>query len=106
MADVPPRNQRPTATEHSVIRAAQASQSSCSCGEVHADGSGVTPAVMARMRGYLAAHPGHQFAVDDEAGLVAVITSDDSGHPKIIAQSNDLAALLDTVGAPAAENLS
>jgi len=58
------------------------------------------------MQGYLAIHPGHQFAVDDEAGIVAVIAPHESGQPEIIALSEDLAALLDAVSAPAAENLS
>lgn len=106
MTDTPAPNQPLTATERSVLRAAQATHGRCSCGEVHADETEVTPAVTARMRGYLAAHPDHRFAVDDEAGLVAVIVTAPSGPPKVISCSCNLTAVLDAVGAPDATEFS
>lgn len=96
----------PTATEQRALSAAKASRERCLCGEVHPDGDGVTQGVTARMRGYLAANPGHQFAVDDEAGIVAVIIPRDPGPPEVLAWSGDLIALLDQIEAPATESLS
>lgn len=101
----------PTATEQGILDAARANRGRCLCGEVHGD-DGITPDVIARMLGYLAENPGHQFAVDEEAGIVAVIASrdpsdaDDPGAPEIIARSEDLVELLDLVNAPPAESLS
>ena len=108
--NIPASSQHPTAAEQSVILAARASRDRCVCGEVHEDpGDGVTPAVIARMRGYLAANPGHRFAVDDDAGIVAVITGHDPaspGTPEILAWSGDLIALLDSVDAPSTAGMS
>lgn len=100
---------RPTAAEEDVIRTARADQERCACGEVHpaGDDDWVSPAAVTRMRAYLAAHPEHQFAVDVDAGLIAVIAvRSDSDEPQVLACSDDLRALLDHVSAPAAENLS
>jgi hypothetical protein len=61
------------------------------------------------MKGYLAANPGHQFAVEEEAGIIAVIATSDANQPDdvtVLAWSSNLVALLDQVGAPAAEDLS
>lgn len=105
--NIPASGQPPTAAEQSVILAAQASQGRCVCGEVHE--AGITPAVIARMKGYIAAHPGQQFAADEEAGIMAVIVTPDPaepGPPHIIAWSRDLLALLDDIGAPPAADLS
>lgn len=100
-------NQHPTAAEQDAIVGAQTSRERCVCGEVHeTDGDGVTPDVIARMRAYLAENPGHQFAVDDEAGIVAVIIARDSRQPEVVAWADDLIELLDHVGAPPAEGLS
>lgn len=99
----------PTAAEQNVIHAARASREQCACGKVHADGDAVTPAVIARMRAFLASHPDRQFAVDDEAGIIALITACDPaapGPPEVHAWAGDLTALLDHLGAPAAESLS
>lgn len=76
----------------------------CECGNVHP--GGVTPTMIARMKAYLHAHPDRQFAVDDDAGIVAVIISHLPGDPEVIARSPDLADLLNRIGAPAAEELS
>lgn len=99
---------RPTAAEEDVIRTARADQERCACGEVHlADDGRVSPATVTRMRAYLAAHPEHQFAVDDDAGFIAVIAvRAASDEPQVLACSDNLHALLNHVGAPSAENLS
>lgn len=76
----------------------------CTCGEIHPDG--VTPAMIGRMKAYVAAHPDRQFAVDDQAGIVAVVISHPPGDPEVVARSTDLADLLNRIGAPAAEELS
>lgn len=76
----------------------------CACGAIHSDG--VTPAMIARMKAYVAAHPDRQFAVDDEAGIVAVIIPHPPDDPEVIDRSPDLADLLNRIGAPAAEELS
>lgn len=96
------------AAEQDALFATRAQRERCRCGEVHCDCDGVTPAVVARMKGYLAAHPGHQFAIDEEAGIVAVITHDPAGlgQPTVLRWAEDLAALLDAVGAPDASELS
>ena len=94
--------------EQNVIAVARARSEQCLCGDVHADG-GVTLSVVARIRGYLAEHPGHRFAVDDEYGIVAVIIARDPGlpgPPEVVAWSEDLLVLLDKVGAPSAAGLS
>lgn len=99
----------PTEAEQDVIRSARNSTERCRCGEIHEDECGITPAVIARMMGDLGAHPGHQFAVDEEAGIVAVIAVHDPADPdqtEILARSEDLIELLDTIGAPAAADLS
>lgn len=99
----------PTDDELNVICSARSSREGCLCGEVHPGGDGITPAVIARMRGYLAANPGHQFAVDDEAGIVAIViprASADPGPPEILAWSGDLLELLDSIDAPSAADLS
>ena len=101
----PDREKRPTDVELGVISAARARRQQCRCGQAHEDG-GVAPAVVARMRGYLAAHPGHQFAVDDEAGIVAVIIARDSAVPEVVAWAGDLPGLLDDIGAAPASGLS
>ena len=54
-------------------------------------------------------NPGRQFAVDEEAGIVAVVVAPapgTPGPPEIIAWSDDLLELLTQVDAPSAENLS
>ena len=97
------------ARAHRIILAAQASRERCACGEIHEDGHGITPAVIARMKAYLAANPGHRFAADEDAGILAVITAHDPvrpGPPEILAWSRDLIDLLDTIGAPPAADLS
>lgn len=99
-----PAGQDLTAAEQDIILAARASRDQCLCGEPH-DG-GITPAVKARMRAYLAAHPGHQFAYDDEPGIVAVIIPNDSGAPEVVAWADSLLSLLDIVGAPPAAWMS
>lgn len=72
----------------------------CVCGEFHSGDRGVTAATMTRMRAYLTAHPGHQFAVDDDTGIIAVIVTPlpgTSGPLRVIARSTDLADLLDAI---------
>lgn len=76
----------------------------CACGEIHPDG--VTPAMIARMKAYAAAHPDHQFAVDEEAGIIAVVIPRPSGGLQVLAHSHDLTDLLDRIGAPSAGELS
>lgn len=97
--------------EQDILRAARAIRDRCVCGKTHPDGDGITPAVVGRMRAYLAGNPGHQFAVDEEAGIVAVVVAPAPapgapGPPEIIAWSNDLLELLAQIDAPPAENLS
>lgn len=98
----------PTPTEQAAIHIAHDRREECRCGEIHEEG-GITSAVIARMMGYLAAHPGHQFAVDEEAGVVAVIAAydpDGFDPPEILARSDDLTELLDAIDAPSAADLS
>lgn len=100
-------NQQPTPTEQEVIDTADRSQERCKCGDAHRDDeNAVTPAVIARMRGYLDGHPGHRFAVDADAGIVAAIIPRNPGLPTVLAWSEDLLELLDALGAPAAPVLS
>lgn len=101
----------PDARARRVILAAQSNRDRerCVCGEIHEDGHGITPAVVARMRAYLAANPDHRFAADEDAGIIAVIIAKDPaapGPPEILAWSRDLTALLDAIGAPPAADLS
>jgi len=58
------------------------------------------------MKAYLALNPAHRFAVDEDEGIVAVIVLHESGPPRLLARSGDLAALLDEIGAPAIADLS
>lgn len=103
----PGRHPRPAAAaEEEAIAAARASRETCLCGEAHSDHDGITPALLARMRGYLAMNPGQQFAYDDEAGIVAVIIPHDPAPPDIIAWSDSLPSLLDIISAPPAAELS
>lgn len=104
--NTPDVSQHPTAAEQDMLSAARASRERCLCGEVHDDGDGITPALVARIRGYLAANPGHQIAYDDEAGIVAVIIARDPGPPEVLAWSGCLVGLLDDIGAPPAAGLS
>lgn len=62
--------------------------------------------MIARMNAYVATHPDRQFAVDDEAGIVAVVIPHSSGEPEVLAHSNDLSDLLNRIDVPAAEELS
>lgn len=79
----------------------------CACGEPHEDDvTAVTPATTARMRAYLAANPAHQFAVDEDSGIVALIRPRDPVAPEIIAWSTTLPDLLTQVDAPPPETLS
>lgn len=94
----------PTAAEEAVISAARAKQEKCHCGEPHGDG--IAPALIARMKGYLAEHPGQRFAYDDESEIVALVVPRDPDPPEILAWAACLADLLDTVEAPPAHELS
>lgn len=76
----------------------------CACGDVHA--SGVTPAIIGRMKAYLYAYPDRQFAVDEDAGIVAVIVPRACRGPEVLAHSHALADLLDQIGAPTPGDLS
>lgn len=98
----------PTAAEQAAFSAARDRLSRCTCGEPHSCGCGIIPEMVARMRGYLAEHPGHKFAADEEAGIIAVITapSGTSGDLEVVAWACYLPDLLDRIGAPAAEGLS
>lgn len=61
------------------------------------------------MKAYLALHPGHEFALDEEAGIVAVVlppAPDAPGPPDVLAWSHNLLDLLDKVNAPPAASLS
>jgi hypothetical protein len=95
-----------TLGEQLAIAAAGAAQEVCLCGEAHDDGTGIPPSVAGRMRAYLAAHPGQQFASDEESGIVAVIIPHGLEDPEVIASAGDLIELLDSVGAPPAAELS
>lgn len=65
------------------------------------------PAQVARMRAYLAAHPGRQLACDEDGDVtVALIIPRDPGPPEILASAALLGDLLDAIGAPPAESLS
>lgn len=107
--NMPVQPQQPTPAEQNAITGARTNSEQCACGQPHTDGHAVTPATVARMKGYVAAHPGHQFAIDEEAGIIAVITGSDAGcpgQPQVIASSTDLADLLDAIDAPASAELS
>jgi hypothetical protein len=95
-----------TLGEHLAVAAAGAEQERCLCGNCHDDGTGIPPSVAGRMRAYLAAHPGQQFATDEEAGIVAVIIPRGLEDPEVIASAGDLVELLDGIGAPSAAELS
>lgn len=101
-----PAMNQPTPTEQGDLAAVRTDHERCKCGEVHEHDDGVTPAVIARMRGYLAENPETRFAVDDEAGIVAVIIPRDPAPPEVLAWSADLIELLDLIGAPATPALS
>lgn len=94
-----------TMGEQLAVAAGRAGRERCLCGEAHDDCTGIPPAVAGRMRAYLAAHPGRQFAHDD-SGTVAVIIPHGAGAPEIIAAADDLTELLDLAGAPPAAELS
>lgn len=98
-------NQQPV-PEHQALAAARAWRDRCACGGVHSDGSGIACSTVARMRAHLATHPEHQFALDDEAGIVAVIVPRAPGPPEIIAWSASVTGLLDSLGVPSAASLS
>jgi hypothetical protein len=66
----------------------------------------VPPSVAGRMRAYLAAHPGQQFASDEESGIVAVVIPHGLEDPEVIASAGDLIELLDSIEAPSAAELS
>lgn len=96
-------------TEQDVLHTASADRERCVCGGIHNDEDTVTLDTIARMKAYMAGHPGHQFVVDDNAGLIAVITApalNASGPLHVLAQSGDLLQLLDYIGAPPSESLS
>jgi hypothetical protein len=95
-----------TLGEQLAVAAAGAEQERCLCGDCHDDGTGIPPSVVGRMRAYLAAHPGQQFASDEESGIVAVIIPRGLEDPEVIASAGDLTELLDLVGAPSAAELS
>lgn len=100
--DIPAVIQPLSAAEQGVISAARAG---CLCGHAHEDGTGITPVTAARMRAYLQAHPGRQFAYDE--GIVALIIADPvGGAPEVLAWSYHLSELLDLIGAPLAVNPS
>lgn len=100
-----PKINEPTTDEQDVIDAAHARRARCACGEVH-DDSAIAPDVIARMQAYMAANPGHRFAVDEESGIVGVVILRDPEPPEILARSEDLLELLDTIDAPSAADLS
>jgi hypothetical protein len=98
-----------TSAEQDIVHGARDGRERCACGEVHADGDGVAADTIGRMRAYLAANPGHQFVVDDEAGLIAVVVVPTPGHSgplQVLGCSGDLVGLLDEIGAAGAEGLS
>lgn len=90
--------------ERDLISAAGGARKQCVCGDGPCDGA-VTAEDTVRMRAYLAAHPGHQFAYDDD-GAVGVIAPGDSGVPDVIAASYTMRELLDLIGAPDAGQMS
>lgn len=98
-----------TAAEQQVLHSARANRNRCICGEIHENGDSVTLATIARMKAYLAAHPNHQFVVDEETGIIAVIITparSASGPLRVLAQSGDLLQLLNEIGAPSTKGLS
>lgn len=97
-----------TAAGQAAVAAARDRQQRCLCGEHEEDGECVTPAQAARMRAYLAAHPGREFAYDDAGGnvTVALVIPRDPGPPEVLATAALLGDLLDAIGAPPAESLS
>lgn len=91
-----------TPEEQDIISAAQTKRNQCECGDTH--DRAITPAVKASMRGYLAAHPGHQFAWDDD--IVAVIIPREPDAPEVIAWAHNLVDLVGKIDAPPAAELS
>lgn len=82
--------------------------SSASAGETHTDDDTIALATITRMKGYLVGHPGHQFVVDEDAGIIAVVIApalNASGPVQVLAQSGDLLQLIHDIGAPSAEDL-
>lgn len=106
----PTRHQTLTSGGQDALYAACANRHQCVCGEAHEDSAdSVTAATVARMKAYAALNPGHQFVVDDEAGIIAVVlvpAPNASGPLRILVQATSLAELLDRIGAPPAETLS
>lgn len=96
-------------TEQDVVHTASTRRDQCVCGETHPDDENIAPATVARVRAYLARHPGHQFAIDEETGIIAVIVApapNVSGPLQLVAQATNLCHLLNDIGAPTAESLS
>lgn len=88
----------PSAAEQDIVHAARNGHERCVCGEVHQDEDWVSPAVIGRMKAYLAANPGHEFVVDEEAGLVAIVIVSPPGHSgpvQVLACGGDLREPLD-----------
>lgn len=106
----PAAHQPLTTAEQDTLHAGRISRERCICGEFHEDdGGSIVPAAVARLKAYVALNPGHQFVVDDEAGIIAVILTpalNASGPLRILAQAASLTDLLDRIGAPPAETLS
>lgn len=105
----PSANRPLTMAEQDALNTASTRREQCVCGETHDDNDTVTPATIARMKIYLAGHPGQKFVVDEDTGLIAVIISpalDASGPLQVLAQSGDLLELLNDIGAPTARSLS
>jgi hypothetical protein len=95
-----PATPQPAGAGQDALPAARASRDQhCPCGQPRHDGSDLSPATVARARAYLAAHPGHQLAID-ENGTLAVIALRHPGPPEVLATSQCLQELLDRAGAP------
>lgn len=105
----PSLNQPVTAAEQEALHGARAKHERCACGQAHDDDDYITPATIGRMRAYLALHPGHQFAIDEDAGIIALILApalNASGPLQILDQDGNLLEFLDRIGAPPAETMS
>lgn len=90
--------------EQDIISAARDARERCVCGDDPCHGA-VTTEDVGRIRAYLAAHPGQQFAYDDD-GAVGVIAPGDSGLPDVIAAAYTMRELLDLIEAPDAATMS
>jgi hypothetical protein len=101
----------PAPAGHPAITAASRTRTACICGGDCGgrDHDAITTEQLTRMRAYLAAHPGHQFATagPGDPAIFAILIPCAGQQPPVIIQARPtLPALLDAISAPPATSLS